>query len=514
MKISANTNLKQTQNLTMTPSLQQALKVLQMTSAELEMEVMDYLDRNIMLELDDSSERNSDEILTDSNENLPLEKEVFDTEQGQNQEGPLTHETSAEALSFDEDKMDYNVETDWDGFQDTDSFSGSQDEENNPLENMNSHSESLQDVLMWQLNLSTFSPLDRVIAELLIDSINADGYLGITLEDALSALQRDYPDLELDEVQAVLRRIQYFDPCGVGARTLEECLCLQLRALNPYPSWADKAQTILTEYSGLLARLDLVQLSRKLKINETALRTILNELRHLNPKPGLIYGSSEPAITQPDILVDIVKNKVSVTLNPSTVPKIRINQTYERIAQTQKKMAMLKEHLNDARFFIRAVNSRFDTLLNVAHEIVEHQKAFFFEGESAMRSLQLKQIAEKLEIHESTVSRAIAGKTLLCPTGIYELKFFFSNQMTNAQVVATPNGLANPNQPESDDPSGVAIRAALKQLIANEPSEKPYSDSKLEVLLKAEGFSVARRTIAKYREALGILSSTERRTLR
>lgn len=514
MKISANTNLKQTQSLIMTPSLQQALKVLQMTSAELEIEVMDYLDRNIMLELDDASESNSDEILTDFNEKLPLDKEFFETDKDQHLEGAQIHEVSAEALSFDDDHVDYNVETDWDGFQDVDSFSGSRDDENNPLENMNSHSESLQDALMWQLNLSTFSPLDRAIAEFLIDSINADGYLGITLEEALSALQRDYPDLELDEIQAVLRRIQYFEPCGVGARTLEECLCLQLKALKPYPSWADQAQLILTKYSGLLARLDLVQLSRKLKINETTLRAILNDLRHLNPKPGLVYGHSDQEIAQPDILVDIIKNKVSVTLNPSIVPKIRINRAYEHIAHTQKKMAVLKEHLNDARFFIRAVNSRFDTLLKVAHEIVEYQKAFFFEGESAMRSLQLKQIAEKLDIHESTVSRAIAGKTLLCPTGIYELKFFFSNQISNTHITTHHQGLADPNSSESDDPSGVAIRAALKQLIVNEPSEKPYSDSKLEVLLKAEGFSVARRTIAKYREALGILSSTERRTLR
>ncbi|GBU10170.1 RNA polymerase sigma 54 factor RpoN [Gammaproteobacteria bacterium] len=539
MKITSNLRIKQTQNLSMSIGLQNAIKILQMTQLELNQEVNNLLESNIMLERDESIDESADEILSINNEQeYPINSQDNSTSLSNTENNTeinsernnlestslveaLNSESSTSELSFDE-PINHQVEIDWDGFEETEfsSLSKAEEQDNESYDIYAVHKETLQEALLWQLNLSKLSDLDRSIAEFLIDSIDINGYLRLTLEDALSSLKIQYPELEIDEIKAVLSRIQSFDPCGVGARSLQECLHIQLHALTECPLWIKTADIILNEHSILLEKLDLTTLQRKLKIDEQTLRNIIKGLKALNPKPGNTYAQINQNSYIPDILVEIKQDKIMVMLNPETIPKIRINKDYSKIISLSKQdiskqdNSVLKKHLNEANFFIKAVDTRFDTLLKVAKEIISYQKAYFFEGAAAIRSLQLKQIAEKLEIHESTVSRAVSGKYILCPHGMIELKFFFSTQMSKQkpkQIIKT-NALVQDDN-EDGDSSATAIRAAIVALVADEPNEKPHSDSKLVILLQSYGFNVARRTIAKYRDKLGILSSTERKHL-
>lgn len=497
MKSGLSQSIQQKQTLAMSQSLQLSIRLLQLNQIELQEEISNLLDSNIMLELDDS------DGFEDVSSSLTLNTQTTDT----NPENNSSEYENNSALDLDSDEMQLDWQESDRDFDDGNFEITNISDDDNLLETRNAEHESLHSFLLEQCRFARFSELDSSIAEYIIDNINDDGYLATDLKDIWQDLLKQYPELLYEELEVVLKHIQNFDPPGVGARNIQECLLIQIRQLHPKPSWAETAQLILTKCADLLTKLDLKGIQKQLKIDEEWLRVVLNQLRRLDPKPGQKFIDTTQSYSPPDVLVQVHKQQLIVKLNPEILPKLRINKEYSQIANIPKSdSSVLKQHLNEAQFFIKAVENRFDTLFKVANEIVKYQSAFFFKGESAIRPLQMKMIAEILEVHESTVSRAVAGKTLFCAHGVYDLKFFFSNQMPNNE-----NGDANGENDE--DSSAVAIRAALKKLIAEEPKEKPLSDSKLESLLKAQGFDVSRRTIAKYRGILGILGSTERKQL-
>jgi len=363
-------------------------------------------------------------------------------------------------------------------------------------------SESLHEHLYWQLDLTPFSDIDRAIAEAIIDSINDDGYLKTSLEDLCESLDLA-PELEVgvEEIQAVLRRIQHFDPVGIGARDPAECLLIQLLALEPDTTWRKQALILVQEHVTLLGNRDYNQIMRRMKLSETELQEVLKLVQSLNPRPGSQITSATPQYVVPDVFVVKRKGKWQVDLNIEATPKLRINSHYAslvRRADNSDDNTYLRNHLQEARWFLKSLQSRHETLLKVARCIVERQRNFFEYGDEAMKPLVLRDIAEAVEMHESTISRVTTQKYMHTPGGIFEFKYFFSSH------VGTDDG---------GECSATAIRAIIKKLVAAEIPTKPLSDSKIAALLADQGIKVARRTIAKYREAMNIPPSNERKRL-
>ena len=329
-----------------------------------------------------------------------------------------------------------------------------------------------------------------------------DGYLSVSLEEIHQSLASDEDsDLELDEIEAVLHRIQNFDPAGVAARNLQESLLIQLRQLDDVSHKQQLATQLLEQHFDLLASRDYSQLLRKLKIDEDQLKDVISFIQSLNPRPGGMVSDQKPEYVIPDVFVKKVKNKWVVELNPDTAPRLRINNHYASLIKQVNNSAdntYMKNHLQEARWFIKSLTSRNETLLKVATCIVERQRGFLEYGEEAMKAMVLHDIAEAVEMHESTISRVTTKKYMHTPRGIFELKYFFSSH------VATASG---------GECSATAIRALLKKLIAAENTNKPLSDSKLADILSEQGINVARRTVAKYREAINIPPSNERKRL-
>ncbi len=491
--LGSHLHLKQTQQLNMTAQLQQALRLLQLSQLELSLEVDNMLNSNIMLEREDESTENYSEEALARNESPASDEALVASHAAEEQYNTPEKENNTEVTE--------DIHLDWDGPEDTD-FSGlTQSEQgDDPIDFAQAAGQSLHELLLWQLNLSPMSDLDKHLAATIIDSINTDGYLLVPLTEIYTGLLALSPDLDLDEVAAVLSRIQQFDPPGVGARSLTECLLIQLNQLKPKPIWAETARQILLHHSELLLNLDKIKLSRRLQVTIEQLDTALTGLRHLEPRPGRQLGDTAATLITPDVLVSHDVRGFHVTLNPDIVPKIRVNREYALIAQTDNQAAgMLRQQLTEARWFVKTVQSRFDTLLKVASEIVSSQQAFFRLGDSAMKPMIMRDIAEKLELHESTISRTVSGKFIMSAQGTHELRFFFSSSVTGEN--------------DGIDASSVAIRAAIKRQIAQESPQKPLSDSKLVALLEKEGFNVARRTVAKYREMMGYASSSERKRI-
>ncbi len=478
MKLQTRLAIKQ--RLAMTQGLQQAIRILQLNQQDLQLEINEFLDSNIMLEYD--YERDQE----------PLEslEEHFEEKSGD------------ESLDFDEEGS-VTVETDWDYYSGGEtSYSAGPDEENDPLNQLTeAHRTTVHEDLLWQLEVSQFTERERAIGKCIISEINHEGYFLTSLYEIKEWLEAVYADITIAEMEAVLKRIQAFEPSGIAARSVEESLVNQINDLTPRPYWADHAVTLLEKGKKDLERLNIPKLRRLLGIDEELLRVILGELQRLDPKPGYKIGGSNVGGIRPEIIVTLDGRLINVALNDEVVPKLRINKEYATIAKfANEDGSMLRTHLSDAQGFIRSIHSRFDTMLMVAEEIVRFQRAFFFEGASAIRPLQLKDIADRLDFSESTISRAVNGKYMLCPTGTYELKFFFSNQV----ALSSADG--------DEDASAVAIRAELQKIIDQENPEKPYSDAKLVTLLEEHGYKIARRTVAKYRDVLGIPSSTDRKT--
>ena len=381
------------------------------------------------------------------------------------------------------------------------------DGERPDIDARNSRPQTLRDHLLWQMQMTSFSQTDRRIAESLIDAINEDGYLTSKIEEVQQILSRDTDEVtglnvEADEIEAVLHQIQNFDPIGVGARDLAECLRLQLKALPPEtPSLAEAIELAATEHLALLGARDYNQLRRHMKVSPEALHQAVQLIQTLNPRPGGTVQSTASNYIAPDIIVRKFRGVWRADLNGEVAPRLRINALYERMIQRGDSSAdnrYLQDQLQQARWFIKSLTSRNETLLKVARTIVDRQRAFFDHGPEAMKPLVLHDIAESVSMHESTISRVTTNKYMLTPRGIFELKYFFSSH------VATADGGAC---------SATAIRSMIKKLIEGEPPNRPISDSKIAEILGGQGIHVARRTVAKYRESISIPPSNQRKSI-
>lgn len=361
--------------------------------------------------------------------------------------------------------------------------------------------ETLTDHLLWQLGLTRMSELDTAIATAIIDSIDDDGYMSASLEEIQNSISAPELEIEQPEIEAVLHQVQNFDPIGVGARDLCECLSIQLRHCPDDTPWRQAAATLVRDHLPLLGQRDYAQLMRLLKLEKHELQEVITLIQSLSPKPGDAIQSSQPEYVIPDVFVRNVKGKWRVELNPDAFPKVRVNSQYAGLIRRADNSAdnnCLKTHLQEARWLIKSLRSRSETLLKVTTCIVERQQGFLEFGEEAMKPMVLHDVAEAVSMHESTISRVTTQKYMHTPRGLYELKFFFSSH------VFTESGA---------ECSSTAIRALLKKLIAAENAQKPLSDSKLAAILSEQGIKVARRTVAKYRESMAIPSSSERKTL-
>ncbi|KXU37300.1 RNA polymerase factor sigma-54 [Ventosimonas gracilis] len=482
--------LKMGQQLAMTPQLQQAIRLLQLSSLDLQQEIQQALESNPMLEReeDDSVPPPSEQELSSGAVGAESESREHD------------HDSSAAAEEWAEQiPTELPTDSQWDDVYQSSSGTSS-GEDDWDFSARASEAEGLQEHLLWQLNLAPMSDKDRLIALVLIDSINPQGYLEAELAELLAAFDKEL-DVEADEIEAVLHRIQQFEPTGVGARNLSECLLLQLRQLADDTPWLKQAQRLVKEGLDALGSRDFAQLKRRFKLSQEALEQVIALIQTLNPKPGLQIEQGEAGYVVPDILVRKQGNHYTVDLNPETLPRLRVNAQYAGFAKAGGNGSdgtYMKGQLQEARWFIKSLQSRNETLLKVARQIVKAQRAFFDQGEEAMKPMVLQDIAEVVGMHESTISRVTAQKYMHTPRGIYELKYFFSSH------VATAAG---------GECSSTAIRALIKKLVAAENSKKPLSDSKIAGLLEDQGIVVARRTIAKYREALGIAPSSERKRL-
>ena len=352
------------------------------------------------------------------------------------------------------------------------------------------------------MQLSHFSAIDEAIALAIIDAIDDSGYLAVSLEEVVTAVNRQTDEpVELDEAAVVLKRIQHFDPIGVGARDVGECLTLQLQQLPHDTPWRNEALATVREHLALLGSRDYRTLARRLRLNEDDLAAVIDLIQHLQPRPGEAFNNSDDDYVIPDVLVRKKNNRWMVELNPESVPKLKVNESYMKLCQGTRQtddMQYIRQQTQEAKWFIRSLESRNETLLKVANAIVLRQQGFFEHGEEAMKPMVLADIASAVEMHESTISRVTTQKYMHSPRGVFELKYFFSSQL------GTDTG---------GEASSTAIRALLKKLVAAENPKKPLSDSKLTELLAEQGIQVARRTIAKYREALNIPPSSQRKRL-
>ena len=483
------------QQLTMTPQLQQAIRLLQLSTLELQTEVQGILESNPMLEQEDAESSEAGDA-RDTREAGEAGNNGTDVD------SPLTA-ASTEAIPDD-----LPVDSNWDDIYDTGTTSYSAPDTDNKrdfFETVTVSSENLHDHLYWQLELSSLSETDRIIAHNLIDAIDEDGFLYQPL-DAIhthltNQMQAQAGELDIDEIEAVLHRIQQFDPVGVGARDLRESLQLQLQQFDPATPWLGEAETLIRDHLNLLANHDFNQLSRRMGLPKDDLQHVIHLIQTLNPRPGSKYSSMEPEYIIPDVFVTRHKDGWRVELNSEAIPKLRINAYYANMvkrANDSKDNTYLKDNLQEARWFLKSLQSRHETLLKVANSIVTRQRAFFDYGEEAMKPMVLRSIAEEVEMHESTISRVTTRKYMHTPRGIYEFKYFFSSH------VSTDAG---------GECSATAIRAIIKKLVAAENPAKPLSDNKMADILAEQGIKVARRTIAKYRESLSISPSNERKRL-
>ncbi len=480
--------LKLGQQLTMTPQLQQAIRLLQLSTLELQVEVQQALDSNLMLEINEEQ----DEGTEGENERRTAE------EQGEAAEVRDVADASAESVENIPDELP--VDSGWDDIYESGPvYNGSGDEDREFVISDDS-GEGLQEHLMWQLEMSHLSDQDRTIALMLIDSISDDGYLTTPLEEVRDSLADEF-ELEIDEIEAVLQLVQTFDPPGVGARDLRESLLLQLRQLPGDTEWRQEATRLVAEHLALLASHDYTQLKRRMKLDDEALAETIHLIESLNPRPGTQVAPAPNDYIVPDVFVRKYKGTWRVELNVDVIPRVSINNQYANLvrrADNSSDNQYLKNQLQEARWFLKSLQSRNETLLKVATAIVERQRGFLEYGDEAMKPLVLRDVAEAVEMHESTISRVTTQKYMHTPRGIFEFKYFFSSQ------VATSDG---------SGASATAIRAMIKKLVAAENPGKPLSDSKIASILTDQGIHVARRTVAKYREALSIPPSNERKRL-
>ncbi len=506
MVMKASLQLKLGQSLTMTPQLQQAIRLLQLSTLDLQQEIQQALDSNPMLETQEDDDRlDSETANNDESDRTDRGDDATTTDDDNSWDEEPSEEWQADNNANDNIPDDLPVDTAWEDIYQpaTTPVSRADDENDSDFETRNSPTETLHDHLEWQLNLTPMSERDQAIAHSLLDSVDERGYLSSDLDEIHSGLVDDNDDdpVELDEVEAVLRRLQHFDPPGVFARSLQECLLIQLNQLPADTPWLPQARLVITHYINLLGNRDYAQLLRRSRLKEDQLKEVLALITQLNPRPGSAIDQAEPDYVIPDVIVRKHNERWRVELNPEIAPRIRVNASYAsliRRADSSADNTYLRDQLQEAKWFIKSLQSRNETLLKVATRIVEHQQGFLDHGEEAMKPLILSDIAQAVEMHESTISRVTTQKFMHTPRGIFELKYFFSSHVSTN---------------EGGECSSTAIRAMIKKLIAAETPKKPLSDSKIAAMLGEQGIQVARRTVAKYREAMQIPPSNERKRL-
>ncbi len=490
--------LRLNQHLALTPQLQQSIRLLQLSTLELNQEIEQALAENPLLErIDDPF---SDALRIGPSGALQPERSTADPDASGAAEDAASGDADAGAASADGDWQDTH-EGDWGSGDPVGRSDDENDERGTPQ--MAACAESLRDHLIGQLVATQCTPVDRALVELLIDNLDDDGYLDASLEELVALLPTEL-GIEPEALGAALRLLQSFDPAGVGARDLPEGLTLQLAARaqsgTPPPARTlELARAIAANHLQLLAVKDFNRLKRVLRCNDDELRDAQALIRQLDPRPGAAFSSNEPTYVVPDVIVRRTREGWQAMLNPDVLPRLRVNEAYAQILRRNRgKSGALGAQLQEARWLIRNVQQRYETILRVAQAIVERQKAFFSHGELGMRPLVLREIAEALELHESTISRVTTQKYMLTPHGTFELKFFFGSH------VATDAGGAA---------SRTAIRALIRQLVAAEDPRQPLADGRLAELLGEQGIVVARRTVAKYREACEIPPVSQRKVL-
>jgi RNA polymerase sigma-54 factor len=463
--------LKLGQQLTMTPQLQQAIRLLLLPALELQAHIRELLEKNVMLEpLEESEGTGTFEVVAIAESPPPPESrresavEVLDEPWSQQNTGP--------------------ADTPWSG-----------EDEDRQQEYADAAGESLQDHLLWQLELARLAPRELAIARAIVDAISDDGYLTDSLEEIAQTLR---PEVECaaDEVQAVLEGVQALDPAGVGARSVGECIELQLRQLDPATPGFNTALKIAGHHLELVADRELSQLKRELRAGEEEIASALALVRSCHPRPGSTVSGGNAQYVVPDVFVRRTDHGWGVEINPATLPRVRLNQGYASLIGRAASHASMRAQLQEARWLLKSLEIRHETLIKVARSIVERQTAFLEHGEEHMRPMILRDIAEAVSMHESTISRVTSGKYMHTPRGVFELRYFFSSQVEGADGSGT---------------SSTAIRAKIRKLVKDEDPENPLNDGRIAQLLSGEGICVARRTVAKYREAMGIPASSERR---
>jgi RNA polymerase sigma-54 factor len=501
--------LKIGQSLTMTPQLQQAIKLLQLSTLDLQQEIQQVLESNPMLDTVEEAEEAANKAKESDKDQEPKTEQVdfSDNSTATNTEKNTkaeSEESTAEGEWQETIPDELPVDTQWDDVYQssgTASTGPAPSSDDYDTENRNGSVDSLQDHLMSQLNLTRLSDTDLAIGMAIIDAVCPNGRLTLPVEDIHASFEATNPDIELDEVFAVLHGIQQYDPPGVAAADLQECLMIQLKMLPPETPWLEEAKTVVGRHLNLLGNRDYAQLIRRSKLKESQLKEVLHLIQTLNPNPGESVSPDTTEYIVPDVYVKKINGRWNIELNPDIAPKLRINTDYASLvkrADNSNDNTYLRDNLQEARWFLKSLQSRNETLMKVATKIVEYQRGFLEYGEEAMKPLVLHGIAEAVDMHESTISRVTTQKYMHTPRGIFELKYFFSSH------VSTNTG---------GECSSTAIRALIKKLIAAENPKKPLSDSKITVLLSDQGINVARRTIAKYRESLIIPPSNERKRL-
>lgn len=526
----------------MTPQLQQAIRLLQLSALELEQEIQNNIDSNPMLESEDDFNDTSDANGSDTSDALPEEQEhtaslddltdfenndhdSYDDKAADSLDNELLTQSQAEEMisvndsdvSLDgvsesevSDQLhepladDIPVDSNWDDIYPQSPASGATDLDFDPNANR-SVAETLESHLLWQLNVTPMAASDRAIAAAIIDAVNEDGMLGTTIEDICATLANNGDPSEApptpDEVIEILKRIQQFDPIGVAARDIRECLLLQLDGLSPETPWLAQARSLVDLHLDLMGTKDFAALVRRTGLTEHELSQVVALIRTLQPRPGAALLAEQSDYEIPDVLVRKENGRWLVELNPETLPRVRINTTYANLIKevgAGPDKDYLKDNLQEAKWLLKSLQTRHDTLLKVATKIVEVQRDFLENGAEAMKPLILADIAELVDLHESTISRVTNRKYLATPQGLYELKYFFSSH------VGTASG---------GEISSTAIRAIIRKVTAEENPHKPLSDNKIAAILAEQNINVARRTVAKYRESMSIPPSNERKQL-
>ncbi len=488
------------QHLTMTPQLQQAIRLLQLSTLELQSEIQEALESNPLLEdvaESEATESPSEVAQSSAGEaGLPASADEAAT---------TTADPQDQVVDLQDTRIpdELPVDSSWEDIYETlpaTTPASSAADDSRAYENQGPTVKTLHDHLLWQMQLTPFSESDLIIAESILDSIDEDGYLSTRLEEIHQGLDEQL-EIEFDEVEAVLHRIHCFDPIGVGAANLRECLLLQLQQMESAAPGVSEAIALVDEHLALLGSRDFTQLMRRMRLSSEQLQRAIEVVQSLNPRPGSLVATAHAEYIVPDVHVRKVTGRWRVELNVEAMPRLRVNAHYAgmvRRADSSSDNTYIKNQLQEARWFIKSLASRNETLLKVASSIVERQRGFLEHGEEAMKALVLYDIAEELGMHESTISRVTTRKYMHTPRGIFELKYFFSSHVSTATGGSC---------------SSTAIRALIKKMVAAENVVKPLSDNKIAMVLSDQGINVARRTVAKYREAMMIPPSNERKQL-